>query len=107
MLVAKFRKILNLRLMIGCCVVLTELLTVSAPAMSQTWLEDRVAAAAGAAAARASSQSKQEKIMAKTWFVTGASRGFGALIVAEALTRGDNVVATARTPEAVTSTIVS
>ena len=35
----------------------------------------------------------------KTWFITGASRGFGALIAKEALDRGDNVVATARNPQ--------
>jgi NAD(P)-dependent dehydrogenase (short-subunit alcohol dehydrogenase family) len=35
----------------------------------------------------------------KTWFITGASRGFGALIAAHALKAGDNVVATARNPE--------
>jgi NAD(P)-dependent dehydrogenase (short-subunit alcohol dehydrogenase family) len=35
---------------------------------------------------------------AKTWFITGASRGFGARIAALALARGDNVVATARRP---------
>lgn len=34
----------------------------------------------------------------KTWFITGASRGFGAKIAAAALSRGDNVVATARNP---------
>ncbi|MCD9087011.1 oxidoreductase [Stenotrophomonas sp. SY1] len=38
----------------------------------------------------------------KTWFITGASRGFGALIAQRALANGDNVVATARNPEAVT-----
>ncbi len=38
----------------------------------------------------------------KTWFITGASRGFGALVVENALARGDAVVATARNPEAVT-----
>lgn len=38
----------------------------------------------------------------KTWFITGASRGFGARFVREALERGDNVVAAARNPEAVT-----
>ena len=43
--------------------------------------------------------------MATTWFITGASRGFGALIAAQALERGDNVVATARTPAAVTKTL--
>lgn len=37
----------------------------------------------------------------KTWLITGASRGFGALIAARALARGDNVVATARNPVAV------
>ena len=36
----------------------------------------------------------------KTWFITGASRGFGALFVKEALDRGDNVVAAARNPQA-------
>ncbi|MEZ2129571.1 MULTISPECIES: oxidoreductase [unclassified Sinorhizobium] len=36
----------------------------------------------------------------KTWFITGASRGFGNLVAAEALKRGDRVVATARNPEA-------
>jgi len=35
----------------------------------------------------------------KTWFITGASRGFGALFVKEALERGDNVVAAARNPQ--------
>ncbi len=34
----------------------------------------------------------------KTWFITGASRGFGARIAELALERGDNVVATARNP---------
>lgn len=38
----------------------------------------------------------------KTWFITGASRGFGALVVERALARGDAVVATARNPQAVT-----
>lgn len=36
----------------------------------------------------------------KTWFITGASRGFGALFVREALDRGDNVVAAVRDTEA-------
>ncbi len=34
----------------------------------------------------------------RTWFITGASRGFGALIAARALAHGDAVVATARDP---------
>jgi NAD(P)-dependent dehydrogenase (short-subunit alcohol dehydrogenase family) len=34
----------------------------------------------------------------KTWFITGASRGFGALITEAALATGDAVVATARNP---------
>lgn len=38
----------------------------------------------------------------RVWFITGASRGFGARITAEALSRGDAVVATARDPSAVT-----
>ncbi|QRM31445.1 oxidoreductase [Microvirga sp. VF16] len=38
----------------------------------------------------------------RTWFITGASRGFGALIVEKALAHGDQVVASARNPKAVT-----
>lgn len=37
----------------------------------------------------------------KTWFITGASRGFGALIAQRALGNGDNVVATARDPRSI------
>lgn len=37
----------------------------------------------------------------KVWFVTGASRGFGTLIVKAALQRGDRVIATARNPQQV------
>lgn len=37
----------------------------------------------------------------KTWFITGASRGFGARVAERALARGDNVIATARDPSAV------
>jgi NAD(P)-dependent dehydrogenase (short-subunit alcohol dehydrogenase family) len=36
-----------------------------------------------------------------TWFITGASRGFGALMVEKALAKGDRVVATARNPKVV------
>jgi NAD(P)-dependent dehydrogenase (short-subunit alcohol dehydrogenase family) len=35
------------------------------------------------------------------WFITGASRGFGLEITKEALSRGDSVVATARSPQTV------
>jgi NAD(P)-dependent dehydrogenase (short-subunit alcohol dehydrogenase family) len=38
----------------------------------------------------------------KTWFITGASRGFGALVAERALAAGDAVVATARNPQAIT-----
>lgn len=38
----------------------------------------------------------------KIWFITGASRGFGALVVELALAQGDAVVATARNPNAIT-----
>lgn len=35
----------------------------------------------------------------RTWLITGASRGFGALIAAKALQAGDAVIASARKPE--------
>lgn len=38
----------------------------------------------------------------KTWFITGASRGFGARVAQLALEQGDNVVATARNAAGVT-----
>ncbi|NEK60028.1 SDR family oxidoreductase [Geodermatophilus sabuli] len=38
--------------------------------------------------------------MAKTWFITGASRGFGKEWAIAALERGDTVAATARDPQA-------
>lgn len=41
----------------------------------------------------------------KTWFITGASRGFGLLIAKAALDAGDNVVATARQPQAVVEAV--
>ena len=37
----------------------------------------------------------------RVWFITGASRGFGALITQEALNAGDAVVATARNPQTI------
>ncbi|MES2262513.1 MAG: oxidoreductase [Pseudomonadota bacterium] len=45
--------------------------------------------------------------MSKVWFITGASRGFGALIAQDALARGDAVVATARNPDSVTAALGS
>lgn len=39
----------------------------------------------------------------RTWFITGASRGFGALIAEKALQAGDAVIATARKPQDVTA----
>jgi NAD(P)-dependent dehydrogenase (short-subunit alcohol dehydrogenase family) len=36
----------------------------------------------------------------KTWFITGASRGFGRVWTEAALGRGDRVAATARNPQA-------
>ena len=41
----------------------------------------------------------------RTWFITGASRGFGALIAAEALAAGDRVVATGRDPRVVAAAL--
>ncbi|NRR31257.1 SDR family NAD(P)-dependent oxidoreductase [Oxalobacteraceae bacterium] len=41
----------------------------------------------------------------KVWLITGASRGFGALIARDALARGDSVVATARDPASVTAAL--
>lgn len=40
-----------------------------------------------------------------TWFITGASRGFGLEIARQALERGDNVVATARKPGTITQAL--
>ena len=45
--------------------------------------------------------SKQTNGSKKVWFITGASRGMGALIAAEALAAGDAVVAAARDPATV------
>ncbi|UIN54239.1 oxidoreductase [Pseudomonas kribbensis] len=38
----------------------------------------------------------------RTWLITGASRGFGALITEQALRAGDAVIATARNPQDIT-----
>lgn len=38
----------------------------------------------------------------RTWFITGASRGFGTLIAEQALRAGDAVIATARKPQDIT-----
>jgi NAD(P)-dependent dehydrogenase (short-subunit alcohol dehydrogenase family) len=37
----------------------------------------------------------------RVWFITGASRGFGALVTEAALAAGDAVIATARTPKTI------
>ncbi|CAB3769578.1 oxidoreductase [Paraburkholderia solisilvae] len=49
----------------------------------------------------AMSQATSQANAGKVWFITGASRGFGALIARDALQRGDRVVATARNPQTV------
>jgi NAD(P)-dependent dehydrogenase (short-subunit alcohol dehydrogenase family) len=41
----------------------------------------------------------------QTWFITGASRGIGALVAKLALEKGDAVVATARDPRSVTAAL--
>ncbi|MFG3060683.1 SDR family NAD(P)-dependent oxidoreductase [Streptomyces sp. NPDC048231] len=41
----------------------------------------------------------------RTWFITGASRGFGLQIARQALADGDNVVAAACNPKAVTDAL--
>src|SRR6516225_5361074 len=46
-----------------------------------------------------------EQQNSRVWFITDASRGFGALISREALPAGDNVVATARNSRSVISEI--
>jgi NAD(P)-dependent dehydrogenase (short-subunit alcohol dehydrogenase family) len=43
----------------------------------------------------------------RVWFITGASRGFGALIAEAALEAGDAVVATARDPSTITKRLGS
>ena len=42
---------------------------------------------------------KREDLLAKNWFITGASKGFGREWTEAALERGDKVAATARNPE--------
>ncbi|TDR89257.1 oxidoreductase [Enterovirga rhinocerotis] len=41
----------------------------------------------------------------RTWFITGASRGFGALVAKRALEKGDAVVATARDPRSIVAAL--
>jgi NAD(P)-dependent dehydrogenase (short-subunit alcohol dehydrogenase family) len=48
-------------------------------------------------AAKPPPQKERKDIMSKVWFVTGSSRGLGRNFVEAALSRGDNVAATART----------
>jgi NAD(P)-dependent dehydrogenase (short-subunit alcohol dehydrogenase family) len=40
--------------------------------------------------------------MTRTWLITGCSAGFGAELAKAAIAAGDNVMATARTPESIT-----
>ncbi|MDT5028745.1 MAG: hypothetical protein QOE61_5171, partial [Micromonosporaceae bacterium] len=44
-------------------------------------------------------QETKEPLMAKTWLITGSSRGFGRELVKAVLESGDTVVATARRPD--------
>jgi len=41
----------------------------------------------------------------RVWFITGASRGFGALVTKAVLDAGDAVVATARSPQAIVDAV--
>jgi NAD(P)-dependent dehydrogenase (short-subunit alcohol dehydrogenase family) len=43
----------------------------------------------------------------RAWFITGASSGFGKAIAEEALGRGDRVVATARSPQALAALVAT
>jgi len=43
----------------------------------------------------------------RIWFITGASRGFGALFTEKALAAGDAVVAAARNPQQITDRLGS
>jgi len=43
----------------------------------------------------------------KTWFITGASRGFGALIAKRVLEVGEHLVATARNPQTIVDSLGS
>jgi NADP-dependent 3-hydroxy acid dehydrogenase YdfG len=45
--------------------------------------------------------------MTRTWFVTGSSAGFGQALARAALGVGDNVVATARRPDALASLVAT
>jgi NAD(P)-dependent dehydrogenase (short-subunit alcohol dehydrogenase family) len=45
--------------------------------------------------------------MARTWFITGSSRGFGRELAVAALAAGDNVVATARRPDQLGDLVVA
>jgi NAD(P)-dependent dehydrogenase (short-subunit alcohol dehydrogenase family) len=47
-------------------------------------------------AAQPPPQKERKDIMSKVWFVTGSSRGLGRNFVEAALSRGDQVAATAR-----------
>jgi NAD(P)-dependent dehydrogenase (short-subunit alcohol dehydrogenase family) len=48
----------------------------------------------------------EERTMARTWLITGASRGFGRRLTEAVLESGDQVVATARRPEQLDDLVV-
>jgi NAD(P)-dependent dehydrogenase (short-subunit alcohol dehydrogenase family) len=66
----------------------------------------RYALSIGPANRRVNNRKRKGKNM-RVWFITGASRGFGALIAEEALAAGDAVVAAARDPSSVTARLGS
>ena len=61
----------------------------------------RFAVAAGHQGRRDTHRKYGKETIMTTWLITGASRGFGLLVVKDALSRGDNVVASARSAQRV------
>src|SRR5262249_33609665 len=52
-------------------------------------------------------QTEKRRTGMKTWFITGASRGFGALIAKRVLEVGEHLVATARNPQTIVDSLGS